>query len=162
MKLPRTLRLDPSDGRVFHDAANPGEWAVTGTFAFVDATPTEMDNKTQIAFRSGWLGVESFGRSTFIQVAVAPEVEVDAATRALAAHLFDRFGAPDMLAALEAARTEIAHAASLSDPAGTLLAIEREMHDDGISERIRIVPRSDDDGGHATIWSFEEEPDDQS
>ena len=160
MKLPRTLRLDPSDGRVFHDAANPGEWAVTGTFAFVDATPTEMDNKTQIAFRSGWLGVESFGRSTFIQVAVAPEVEVDAATRALAAHLFDRFGAPDMLAALEAARTEIAHAASLS--AGTLLAIEREMHDDGISERIRIVPRSDDDGGHATIWSFEEEPDDQS
>ena len=61
------------------------------------------------------------------------------------------------------ARTEIAHAASLSDhPAGTLLAIEREMHDDGISERIRIVPRSDDDGGHATIWSFEEEPDDQS
>jgi hypothetical protein len=163
MKLPRTLRLDPSDGRVFHDAANPGEWAVTGTFAFVDATPAEMDNKTQIAFRSGWLGIESFGRSTFVQVAVAPEAEVEAATRTLAGHLFDRFGAPDMLAALEAARAEITHAASLSDhPAGTLLTIEREMHDDGISERIRLVPRPDDDGGHATIWSFEEGTDDQS
>lgn len=162
MKLPRTLRLDPSDGRVFHDAAAPGEWAVTGTFAFVDATPADMDNKSQLAFKSGWLGIESFGHSTFVQVAVAPDSEVDAATRKLGAHLFEHYGAPDMLAAMEAARLEIAHAASLSDhPAGTLLAIEREMHDDGISERIRLVPRPDDDGGHATIWSFEAEPDDQ-
>ena len=29
-RLPRTLRLDPSDGVVFERAAAPGEWAVPG------------------------------------------------------------------------------------------------------------------------------------
>lgn len=36
LKLPRTLRLDPSDTFVFAQAAEPGEWAVTGTFLFLD------------------------------------------------------------------------------------------------------------------------------
>ncbi|MEY3552369.1 MAG: hypothetical protein RL735_717, partial [Pseudomonadota bacterium] len=31
MKLPRTLRLDPSDTFVFARAAEPGEWAVSGS-----------------------------------------------------------------------------------------------------------------------------------
>lgn len=158
MKLPRTIRLDPSDTMVFPAAADPGEWAVTGTFAFVDANPTDMDNKTQLAFKSGWLGTASFGRSTFVQIAVVPDAEADRITRALAAHLFDAYGAPDMLAALEAARGEIDYASTLCDhPAGTLLAIEREMTEDGIGERIRVVPRPDEDGGHAQIWSFVEE-----
>ncbi len=158
MKLPRTLRLDPSDSRVFDLAAAPGEWAVTGTFAFVDTNPGEMDNKAQLAFKSGWLGLGSLGRSTFVQVSVAPHEEVEAATRALAAHLFKDYGAPDMLMAMTAAQSEIAYAASLCDhPAGTLLAIEREMADEGITERIRLVPRPDEDGGHAQIWSITEE-----
>ncbi|MDA0996705.1 MAG: DUF6505 family protein, partial [Proteobacteria bacterium] len=55
MKLPRTLRMDPSDARVFELAADPGEWAVAGTFMFVDRQPAEMDRKTQLAFKSGWL-----------------------------------------------------------------------------------------------------------
>lgn len=160
MKLPRTIRLDPSDTRVFDVAAEQGEWAITGTFAFVDSVPTEMDNKAQLAFKSGWLGLASLGRSTFVQVSVAPEDEVAAATRALAAHLFKDYGAPDMLSAMTAAEGEVAYAASLCDhPAGTLLAIEREMTDDGITERIRIVPRSDEEGGHAQIWSISEEED---
>lgn len=158
MKLPRTIRLDPSDTKVFPNAADAGEWAVTGTFAFVDANPAEMDNKAQLAFKSGWLGTTSFGRATFVQVAVVPDTEADGIARALAAHLFDAYGAPDMLAALDAARGEIDYAAALCDhPAGTLLAIEREMTEDGIGERIRVVPRPDEDGGHAQIWSFEEE-----
>lgn len=158
MKLPRTIRLDPSDTMVFPNAADAGEWAVTGTFAFVDANPADMDNKTQLAFKSGWLGTASFGRATFVQVAVVPDTETDGIARALAAHLFDAYGAPDMLAALDAARNEINDASALCDhPAGTLLAIEREMTEDGIGERIRVVPRPDEDGGHAQIWSFEEE-----
>ena len=158
MKLPRTIRLDPSDARVFDAAAQPGEWAVTGTFVFVDGTPSEMDAKTQLAFRSGWLGIDSFGFSTFVQVTVAPDSEVQAATGRLAAQLFERYGAPDMLAALEAAKGEIEQAASLCDhPAGTLLAIQREMTEDGIAERIRLVPRPDEDGGHARVWSLEED-----
>jgi hypothetical protein len=39
-------------------------------------------------------------------------------------------------------------------PAGTLLAIRRELTDEGISEQIRIVPRDDEEGGHARIWEF--------
>ena len=155
MKLPRTIRLDPSDARVFPHAAEPGEWAVTGTFRFVDMVPDEMDNKTQLAFRSGWMGITSFGSSTFVQVTVAPEDDVNATARGLAAHLFEVYGAPDMLTALEAAKGEIAYASSLCDhPAGTLLAIEREMSEEGISERIRVVPRDDEEGGHARIWSL--------
>lgn len=155
MKLPRTIRLDPSDARVFAAAAEPGEWAVAGTFVFVDGTPADMDTKTQLAFCTGWLGIDGFGFSTFVQVTVAPESEVRAATTRLAQQLFERYGAPDMLAAMDAARGEIEHAASLCDhPAGTLLAIQRDMTDDGIAERVRIVPRPDEDGGHARIWSF--------
>lgn len=158
MKLPRTIRLDPSDARVFAHAAEPGEWAVTGTFAFVDAVPGELDNKTQLAFKSGWLGLGSFGYSTFVQVTVVPEGEEEAAARALAAHLFENYGAPDMLMATTAASSEIAYAASLCDqPAGTLLAIEREMTDDGITEKIRVMPRPDEDGGHAQIWTVAED-----
>jgi hypothetical protein len=33
-KLPRTLRLDPSDTLIYDPAAAPGEWAVPGGFAF--------------------------------------------------------------------------------------------------------------------------------
>lgn len=158
MKLPRTIRLDGSDPRVFTHAAEAGEWAVTGTFAFVDATPNEMDNKTQLAFKSGWLGLGSFGFSTFVQITVVPEGEDEAAARALAAHLFEVYGAPDMLMAMTAAKSEIAYAASLCDqPAGTLLAIEREMTEDGITEKIRVIPRPDDEGGHAQIWSLSDE-----
>lgn len=160
MKLPRTIRLDPSDARVFHAPTEPGEWAVTGTFQFVDAVPDDMDNKMQLAFKSGWMGLSSFGHSTFVQVTVAPESEVDTVTRNLATHLFQRYGAPDMLAAMDAAKGEIAYAGSLCDhPAGTLLAIEREMSEDGISERIRVMPRDDEEGGHARIWSLVPEDD---
>lgn len=158
MKLPRTIRLDPSDMKVFSMAAAPGEWAVTGTFAFVDSTPDQMDAKTQLAFKSGWLGLSSFGFSTFVQVTVVPEGEDEAAARALATHLFEDYGAPDMLMAMTAAKSEIAYAASLCDqPAGTLLAIEREMTEDGITEKIRVMPRPDEDGGHAQIWSLTED-----
>lgn len=158
MKLPRTIRLDPSDGRVFHNAAEPGEWAVTGTFSFVDAIVEDMDNKSQLAFTSGWMGVGSFGYSTFVQVSIAPDNDVDGAIRALATHLFQAYGAPDMLAAMDAAEGEIKHAESLCDhPAGTLLAIKRDLTDDGISEQIRVIPRDDEEGGHARIWEFVEE-----
>ncbi|MBO6947633.1 MAG: hypothetical protein JJ855_06595 [Rhodospirillales bacterium] len=158
MKLPRTIQLDPSDTNVFALAAAPGEWAVTGTFAFVDSTPDQMDTKTQLAFKSGWLGLSSFGFSTFVQVTVVPEGEDEAAARALATHLFEVYGAPDMLMAMTAAKSEIAYAASLCDqPAGTLLAIEREMTEEGITEKIRVMPRPDEEGGHAQIWTLTED-----
>ena len=68
MKLARTIHLDVSDTNVFTAVAKPGEWAVTGTFAFADSDPSAWTNKDKIAFRDGWMGIESFGRSTFVQV----------------------------------------------------------------------------------------------
>ena len=45
MKLLRTIRLDPSDTFVFDKAAEPGEWAVPGAFAFLDADPPALQGK---------------------------------------------------------------------------------------------------------------------
>lgn len=157
MKFPRTIRMDVSDVNVFPLAAEPDEWAVTGTFAFADADPTKLSNKEQLAFRNGWLGTESFGRSTFVQVAVIPDQQFEEVVRRLAAHLHQRYGAPDMLAAVRAARDEAQYTAGLCDhPAGTLLAIEREFTDDGVGERIRVIPKRDE-SNHARIWSVVED-----
>lgn len=152
MKFARTIRLDPSDQNVFDNPAEPGEWAITGTFEFADGNPADWTNKRQLAFKSGWMGLGSFGRSTFVQVAVLPDVQIEEAARILAGHLFERYGAPDMLTALDAARRECRDMADLCDhPAGTLLAIERDLTDEGIAERVRVIPAKGD-GQHARIW----------
>ena len=41
-------------------------------------------------------------------------------------------------------------------PAATLLAIEREFTDEGVIERIRVIPKKDE-GSHAKIWSVVED-----
>lgn len=157
MKFPRVIRLDVSDENAFPLAAEPKEWAVTGTFAFADTDPSGFSNKEQLAFKNGWLGTESFGRATFVQVSIIPDEQLDETVRRLAAHLHDRYGAPDMLAAVEAARQETEYAADLCDhPAGTLLAIEREFTDEGVVERIRVIAKKDE-GAHAKIWSVVED-----
>ena len=159
MKFPRTIRLDVSDINAYPLAAEPEEWAVTGTFAFADVDPAAMTNKEQLAFKNGWLGTESFGWATFVQVSVIPDEQFEETVRRLAAHLHDRYGAPDMLAAVEAARQEAEYAADLCDhPAGTLLAIEREFADEGVAERIRVMPKKDE-ASHARIWSVVEDED---
>ena len=53
LKLLRTIRLDPSDTFVFENAAEPGEWAVTGAFLFADVDPATLQGKERSAFRSG-------------------------------------------------------------------------------------------------------------
>ncbi|MDH3234077.1 MAG: DUF6505 family protein, partial [Alphaproteobacteria bacterium] len=45
MLFPRTIRLDASDAHVFERAAEPGEWAVTGTFVFAGDTPDQLSGK---------------------------------------------------------------------------------------------------------------------
>ncbi len=158
MKLARTIRLDVSDTNVFPLAAEPGEWAVTGTFAFADSDPALLEAKERIAFRDGWFGTESFGRATFVQVTNMGSDDYEETVRRLASHLFQDYGAPDMMAALDAARQEVDDMAGLCEHrAGTLLAIEREFTEHSITERTRVVERKDD-GQHARIWSVE--PDD--
>ena len=75
LKLPRTIRLDPSDTFVFERAADPGEWAVSGAFVFWDSDPELLEQKQRVALRSGFLGIESLGWSTLAIVTEATEAE---------------------------------------------------------------------------------------
>jgi hypothetical protein len=140
VKLLRTIRLDPSDTFVFEPAAEPGEWAVTGGFVFWDADPDALSGKARAAFRSGFLGIDSLGWSTLVQIVDASEGDRAAAVDMLAQRLVERFGAPDLTAARAAADEEVRFAASLCDhPAGTLIAMHRTREDGAIRETFRSL-----------------------
>lgn len=131
-KLLRTIRLDPSDAFVFEPAAQPGEWAVPGGFMFWDRDPRTLSGRVRQAFRSGFLGLTSFGWSTLVVVVEASEEERSAAEQALAAHLLAHHGAPGEADALAAAREEIAYAAELAThPLQTLVALHRTVTEEG-------------------------------
>ena len=143
-RLPRTLRLDPSDLVVFEAAAKPGEWAVPGGFAFWDEDPAALAGKRRQAFRAGFLGLGSFGFSTLVEVAEATPAEREAAVVALAGHILAALGAPDAAAARAAALEEIGFAETLCDqPPGTVLALSRVVEAGAVRERFRTLHRRD-------------------
>jgi len=160
MKFPRAIRLDSSDVYAFARAAEPGEWAVPGSFAFADRDPAALEAleaKARLAFASGWLGTESFGFTTLVEVAAIDEARFFQVVERLARHFVAAYGAPDLAAALPAARAEADDAAALcAHKLGTLLAIERAPGADGVTERVRVIEpsRAKD---HARIWEVEEE-----
>src|SRR3954471_10073724 len=84
LKLPRTIRLDPSDTFVFERAAEPGEWAVSGAFVFWNRDPATLSQKARVALRSGFLGIESLGWSTLAIVTEASEADRQAMIERLA------------------------------------------------------------------------------
>jgi hypothetical protein len=163
VKLLRTIRLDPSDTFVFERAAEPGEWAVPGAFMFWDADPAGMEGKARAAFGAGFLGVQSLGWSTLVQIVEASDDDRRAAIEMLARHLLADFGAPGMAEAVAAAEEEFSFAASLCDhPLDMLIAVHRTVADGGIREAFRSLrPR----GEHKPMRAFsflevegEEEP----
>ena len=159
LKLPRTIRLDPSDTFVFERAAVPGEWAVSGAFVFWNQDPATLGQKQRVALRSGFLGIDSLGWSTLAVVTEATEANRQAMVERLAAQLLDKFGAPDLKAARLAAEEEVAFAASLCDHAPqTLLAVQRSVENGEIRERFRTLkPRqaaADADRLHAHARAF--------
>jgi len=163
LKLPRTIRLDPSDNFVFERAAEPGEWAVSGAFVFWNQDPATMTQKQRVALRSGFLGVGSLGWSTLAIVTEATEAERDAVVERLAAQLLAKFGAPDQEAARAAAEEEVAFAAALCDhPAQTLLAVQRSTENGEIRERFRTLKPREASGdadslhAHARAFTFHE------
>ena len=143
MKLLRTIRLDPSDTFVFERAAEPGEWAVSGAFAFAHLDATKLEGKARAAFRSGFLGIDSLGWSTLVQIVEASNEDRASAVELLAQRLVERFGAPDLATARPAAEEEIAFAASLSDhPKGMLAAVSRKHENGAIREAFRTLTPS--------------------
>lgn len=140
VKLLRTVRLDPSDSFVFERAAEPGEWAVPGTFMFSDADPAALQGKARSAFRSGFLGLSSLGWSTLVQVVEAGDAERAAAVEQLALRLHAHFGAPDLDAARAAAEEEVTFAQSLCHhDADTLIAVHRSAEGGEIREAFRTL-----------------------
>ena len=144
MKLLRTIRLDPSDTFIFANAAEPGEWAVSGGFVFADADPANLAGKERAAFRGGFLGVNSLGWSTLVQIVEASADDRAAAVAILAERLMQHFGAPDPAAARAAAEEEFEFASSLCNhPHDTLIAVHRSHEDGAIREAFRTLRPKD-------------------
>ena len=152
MKLLRTIRLDPSDTFVFTRAAEPGEWAVCGTFAFWDLDPIALEGKARAEFRAGFLSVGTLGWSTLVQIVEASEPERAALVETLAQQLCAHFGAPSAGKARAAAEQEVAFVESLCiHPSDTLLALHRSYQNGEIREQFRTLrPR----GGPKPLRAF--------
>jgi len=161
LRLLRTVRFDASDERVYDKAAAPDEWAVSGAFAFAGLDPAQVAGKLRQAFANGFLGLASFGRSTFAAVSEATPGDLAAAERALAEHLCSAHGAPDMEAALAAARDEAAFVLDLcrEAPVNTVFTVWRTWDAAGaIKEEFRTIRPPSGEPLHARIWTVVDEP----
>ena len=156
VKLPRTIRLDPSDTFVFERVAEPGEWAISGSFLFLDAAPESLNAKQRHALRSGFLGVASLGFSTLATVSPATQEEFDAARDMLATAFVEKFGAPSSTEARKAADAELIYAQSLCDhPAGTLIAVQRTFDESGaLREQFRTLRPREGDADQDSLHKF--------
>jgi Family of unknown function (DUF6505) len=160
MKLLRTIRFDNTDERVFEVAAEPEEWAVSGVFAYAQLEPAEVTGKTRQAFANGFLGVTSFGRSTFTVVAEANPGTREEIEARLAEHFVAHYGAPDLDAAMPAAREEVDFIAELCRDTliNTVFAVRRTFDASGrIKEEFRTITPPAGEPRHARIWTVEPE-----
>lgn len=160
MKLLRTIALDPSDTFVFDVAAEPGDWAVSGAFRFWDHDPAKLEGKQRSAFRGGFLGVQSWGWSTLVQIVHASEGDRWTLVELLAGQLVERLGAPDLATARLAAEEEVAFTQSLcTHPVSTLIAVHRTASDGEVRESFRRLQLREGQG-HSRAFSFMEVEDD--
>jgi hypothetical protein len=161
VKLLKTVRADPSDTFIFDQAAEPGEWAVSGAFIFANLDPPILAGKPRAAFRGGFLGIGSFGWSTLAQIVEASAEQRAAAVEQLAAQLLERCGAPDLGSARRASEEEVAFAASLCDhPQGMLIAVSRRYENEAIRESFRTL-QANVHSKPAPVFSFVEVADEE-
>ena len=154
MKLLRTIRLDTSDSFVFEKPAEPGEWAVSGAFAFAHCDPGSLRGRARTAFRAGFLGLSSLGRSTLVQIVEASQQDRSTVVDALAIQLAAHFGAPSVDAARLAAEEEVSFVASLCNhPTGVLVAVTRSQDKGTIREAFRTL-RPREEAGHAHAFEL--------
>lgn len=141
MKLARAIHFDESDTNVFHSPARTGEWCISGGFEFSNWSEADLAGKARQAFANGWLGVETFGRVTFVAVTQVETSEIDALKQDLAQHFVDMYGAPSVDAAMGVATDEFLHMADLCDEhdPNTLITVSRELTDAGVRESYRTI-----------------------
>lgn len=141
MKLARAIHLDESDTQVFASPARTGEWCIAGGFEFSDWSEGDLTGKQRQAFANGWLGLDTFGRVTFVAVTTIEPTEVAELEAKLAEHFVTYYGAPSVDAARPVAREELFHMADLCeehDP-NTLLTVARELTEGGVREVFRVI-----------------------
>ena len=161
MKLLRTIALDPSDTFVFDLAAEPGDWAVSGAFRFYDRDPAALTGKDRAAFRGAFLGVQSWGWSTLVQIVHATEEDRRALVELLAKQLVEKFGAPDLATARPAAEEEVVFVESLCmHPISSLIAVHRSVGDGEVRESFRRLQLKEGQDRHSKAFSFMEIEDD--
>ena len=140
LKLPRTIRLDPSDTFVFARAAEPGEWAVSGAFVFWNPDPETLDQK---AARGAALGVSRHRQSWLVDACDRHRSNRRGAAgdgRAPRGTIDGKIRRAGYRGGASAAEEEVAFAASLCDhPAQTLLAVQRSIENGEIRERFRTL-----------------------
>ncbi|MCP4074132.1 MAG: hypothetical protein GY742_20760 [Hyphomicrobiales bacterium] len=157
-KMLKTIRFDDSDKKVFDCAAEEGEWAISSAFQFCDKQWDDIDGKPRQAFNNGFLGLSSFGYSTFGCVTGISSSQNDQAQMQLARYLFEEFGAPDLEAAMAAALEEISYINELCADVnpGKVFAVRREFNASGrINESFHVVDVEDDGCvHHGNIWDI--------
>ncbi len=158
-RLLRAIRLDVSDTHVFPLAAEPGDWLIPGTFAFRNYTDEGLSGKIRQAFVSGFLSLGNFGWSTLATPADVSDETRTELVEHLARHFVEEHGAPSLEAALPVAAAEIDDACELAAELdlNALLAIRREIDEDGgIHEQFHLVTPPGDKP-HARIWDVTED-----
>ncbi len=161
MMLARAIHFDESDMNVFHSPARTGEWCIAGGFEFSNWSQADLTGKARQAFANGWLGVETFGRVTFVAVTQVQPSEFEALKVALAQHFVQMYGAPSVEAAAQVAEDELRQMAELCDDqdANTLLTVARELTDAGVKESFRMLePRDAGLDQFAIHGSLDDEP----
>lgn len=145
MKLAKTIRFDASDLHIFDKTADEGEWAIAGSFMFGHLDKEDLTGKTKQAFANGFVGVPSFGFSTLVSISNAqPDAQALLITQ-LARMFVEQFSAPSEAVARQAAIEEVEFMAEIcaEHEVGSLLAIQRELTEQGIKERFSNIPKAD-------------------
>ena len=83
-KMLRCARLDDTDEEIFEHAAQAGEWAIPGSFEFLDDDESSLTGKRLQAFSAGFLGLSSFGWCTIVSIASATDEQIDEAVNIFA------------------------------------------------------------------------------
>ncbi|MEH6829790.1 MAG: DUF6505 family protein [Sulfitobacter sp.] len=144
-KLARAIHFDESDQNVFSSPARTGEWCISGGFEFSDWTEADLTGKARQAFANGWLGLETFGRVTFVAVTQVEQSEIAALTDMLAQHFVTYYGAPSVDAARPVAAEELTQMIDLctDHDANCLLTVARELTESGVRESFRMIQPQD-------------------
>ena len=159
MLLARAIHFDESDTFVFHNPARTGEWAISGGFEFSNWTDGDLTGKARQAFSNGWLGVETFGRVTFVAVTRIETGELDWLTERLTEHFMTIYGSPSIEVARPVAEEELRQMMEIcADHApNTLLTVMRELTEAGVKEQYRFIEASDAGLDQFAIHSVPEE-----